>query len=67
MRINDEGVSEVHLAADNTPAFGQVLSYTGGTQDFTWVAAGVGAGLYYVIPDADVGGTANAITLTTGS
>ena len=64
MRIADEGVSEAHLNATNAPADGQVLSSVGGGQ-FAW-ADTAGTRLYFVIPDADVGGTANAITLTTG-
>ena len=65
MRIADEGVSEVHLNVTNSPADGQVLSSVGGGQ-FAW-ASSVATQLYFVVPDANVGGTANAITLTTGS
>ena len=107
MRINDEGVGENELDASNTPAAGQILSYSGGANDFQWVAnAGTGVTTFlglndtpstfgtagqvaavnsagdalefidagagqvgavrYVIPDANVGGTGNSITLTTG-
>ena len=64
IRIADEGIQEVHLDATNTPTDGQVLSSVGGGQ-FAW-ANSVGTQLYFPVPDSGVGGTANAITLTSG-
>ena len=64
IRIADEGIQEVHLDATNTPTDGQVLSSVGGGQ-FAW-ANSVATQLYFPVPDSGVGGTANAITLTSG-
>ena len=69
MRINDEGVSEVHLNVSNAPGTSQVLSWDGAAMTWADQTGGGGGtgGNYYPIPDANVGGTGNAITITTGA
>ena len=68
-RIADEAVTEPKLDVGNTPAANQVLSWDGSA--LQWVnqtggGTGGGTGRYYAIPEANVGGTVDAITLTTG-
>ena len=61
-----EGVLDAErLASGGTD--GQVLTRTATGQGWENSAGGAGDTFYYTIPDSDVGGTANAITLTSGS
>ena len=60
LELANDAVTEPKLAVSNAPSANQVLGWDGAA--LTWA----GVQNYYPIPDADVGGTANAITLTSG-
>ena len=57
IRIALESINEPRLDASNLPTSGQVLSFTGGTQDFEWIDAVGGGGT----------GDITAVTTATGS
>ena len=57
VRIALESINEPRLDASNAPTSGQVLSFTGGTQDFEWIDAVGGGGT----------GDITAVTTASGS
>ena len=57
VRIALEAINEPRLDASNAPTSGQVLSFTGGTQDFEWIDAVGGGGT----------GDITAVTTASGS